>query len=293
MSIDVYNFDSFAKFIREFLETKRKHNRRFSYAVWSRQLGLSSPSILAMIANGSRTPQSELMIILCQYFQFNLNQTKYAEAIVALDRANTKNEREFYKNRLQELRPLRSNRCLDKSEFDLIAHWYSVAIYECASLKEFECSTEWVYKAFDKQLEKHLIDATIERLLKLGLWKRQTDGRVVKGDVGFLFSDPLPNDTLRSYQFQLVTMAAAAIDQMEYSKRIVMSQTIAVEASKIPSVRQLMDEFIDRVNSLCCSQEGDQVYHLSTQFFPLTQLDSRPNKPDKTHAQKSQKDGAS
>ena len=52
----VFAFSDFREYLKSYAEARRSGNRKWSYGMWARHLGLSGTASLTMVLNGQRLP---------------------------------------------------------------------------------------------------------------------------------------------------------------------------------------------------------------------------------------------
>lgn len=85
---DVKNYRDYKQYLKDVYAAKIEINPRFSFAVWAKSIGISSPSLLSMVINGTRHPSKKLAQKLSIYLNHTPEQTHHFQGIIDLHKAS-------------------------------------------------------------------------------------------------------------------------------------------------------------------------------------------------------------
>lgn len=255
------NFKSFLQ--NEFIDRCRK-NGSYSLRSFARTLKVS-PAALSEMINGKRpiTPKTKAKIaLLLRLSPEQLNQIDGA--------------------------PFRTKPALQYDQmtvdsFALIADWYHFAIMELLALKNFKEDIRWI----SHTLSITPTEATIalERLLRLGLLKRDSKGKLKDGTSGFTTSlnKGQTSEAAQRFQKQALQKAIDAIGQVPLEYRDNTSMTFAINTEDLDKARQKIEAFRREMNAFFqLAASFDEVYQLSVALFPLSRAASENKKIKKS-----------
>lgn len=268
---NVYDHSSFSGFLSAYIKQRKNLDKAFSFRNLSRRMGLTSPSTLAMVASGKRTPSVKLLHRFAEAVRLSRKEVEYAEALLSLQRASNERERDLYTERLRQLRPGGDMVVISLDQFEFIANWYHVAILEMASLADFKADAEWISIRLGGLVTPRQVTQAVERLLRLNLLKREADGSLTKTSTGFKSPSGIPNDAVRKFHREMLGLATKALDGQPVDERSFYGQTMTIAKDQLPEARKLFQDFLERMRSLMPKEGGDETYHLGLQFFRLTQ----------------------
>lgn len=234
----------------ELLERYRK-NPRYSLRAYARSLSVE-PSALSKILRGKRR--------ISPLMQYRLGLKMKLSA-----------------HELKELASRESSEAmlfddLPADAFEAIADWYHCAILELTRVKGFRSDSRWIARALEISVPE--ANVAIERLERLGMIKRDTDGSIKPTKVNNSIADTsYLTEAARRFQTQVLVKALEAMEQVEQGKRENSGMTMAIDVSKLPDVERIIRRFR---RSLCKFLEGgerkDEVYQLVVALYPLSRV---------------------
>lgn len=157
---------------------------------------------------------------------------------------------------------------IESDSFALISEWYHFAILDLMTLRGFKSDVEWI--ATTLSIKKIEAQTAIERLQRLGLirWNKKklekTTGNLSN------YTEGVTSGAHKRYQRTVVAKALDAIDNVDQDVKDITSITIAGNAKKIAEAKELIKEFRRSICTLMEDGNGDHVFHLAIQLYPVT-----------------------
>ena len=252
----------FRKILRQSLTAKMKLNPSYSLRSFAKNLGVA-PSTLSMVMSG-RCPVT-LKFIDKVATKLKLTEDQVIDLQLDLIKSNQK-----IKNDLGQYS------FIESETFEAIKDWYHYAILNLIRTKDFKPEARWVAKRLGLTLGE--VQTALEHLKHAGLLK------IEKGEWIDLTSKKTTHTDNRKYseakkehQRQVFSLAREAIDKVDFQKRNHTGVTISFNLNQIEEAKnfisQFREAFLNRFD--CVKQNGDEVYHLSVGFFPMTGLDKK------------------
>ena len=252
----------FRKILRQSLTAKMKLNPSYSLRSFAKNLGVA-PSTLSMVMSG-RCPVT-LKFIDKVATKLKLTEDQVIDLQLDLIKSNQK-----IKNDLGQYS------FIESETFEAIKDWYHYAILNFIRTKDFKPEARWVAKRLGLTLGE--VQTALEHLKHAGLLK------IEKGEWIDLTSKKTTHTDNRKYseakkehQRQVFSLAREAIDKVDFQKRNHTGVTISFNLNQIEEAKnfisQFREAFLNRFD--CVKQNGDEVYHLSVGFFPMTGLDKK------------------
>lgn len=160
--------------------------------------------------------------------------------------------------------------------FRVISDWYHYAILELTLTKDFQSDARWISKHLGISVMETKM--AIERLLAIGLLENN-DGRLTKTDRMISTGDTSKTTPAHiKNQMQILDKAKYSLENDPIGERSMTGMTMAVEESKLPLAKKLIDEFMDSLCSFLESGTRERVYQLSVCLYPLQKkIESRNN----------------
>ena len=153
--------------------------------------------------------------------------------------------------------------------FRTISDWYHIALLQLTELKEFNLSPSSASKKLSITIAE--ADAAIDRLLRLGLLRKNQDGRYIKTSSRLLVQAKVPSDTVKKFHTQILNKAISAVATQRPEFRKGRSELIPLNPEILEEAELILDRAYEEIIALAGkSRTKTTVYALSSQFFNLT-----------------------
>ncbi len=241
-------------------------NSRFSLRGFARLLGLS-PATLSGVLNQKRTLSMKAAMAIAQKLEWDPKKSEY-----------------FYQKVAQELGGYRTvakqsqdNLILKYGEislddFNVISDWYHFAILEMTFISHFKSEPKWIAKKLG--ITVHEATDAIDRLKRLGLLIA-SEGKLKKSNKNLATPADHASRAIRKRHKQILDRAKEVLDQVELSERDFTSITMAIDPKKIELAKEKIKKFRRELSAFLEKGNPREVYELSIQLFPLTNLRSK------------------
>lgn len=233
------------------LSARRSRNPQYSLRAFARDLGIGLGSISEVMTGKRGLSPKNLMKVL-QNLQLTPEQKN-----------NLLNE-----NKAKPT-PQDEHQLLLEDQFKLIADWYYIAILNLAKLKTNKASTAWICNRLN--IEPHMATEALERLQRLGLLKIEKN-KLIRTSNPLTTSRDLPSTAIRKHHSQNLILAEKALHNVPVDLREVGSVTMPVNLKNLTKVKELLLKTRKKVADLLEDTQATEVYTLSFQLFPLTEV---------------------
>lgn len=267
----VFEHRSYRTFLKELLVERRKVNPSYSLRAMALNLGFSS-SQLSEALNG----KANFSIVSLRKIAKKLKLSKVeSDYLCLLGQLESETDSELRENIVKELTRLNPVRIpmqdLTIDQYKQISDWHHSAILELVYLDDFKFTPEKVAKKIG--ISKAEAELAIERLLRLELLSVSSDGTYHRQSGALQMRAEEKNAAMRKFYRQMFEKASAALDEQTPTQRWSGYETLPVAEEAMPEIRAACDRFFDEVLSIASRYEKkDQVYHLMTHFFSLTNM---------------------
>jgi uncharacterized protein (TIGR02147 family) len=258
-------------------EQKKLRNQQFSLRAFARDLEINSGT-LSRILKGERIPSMnlgrQLVISLkldeseCDLFLNSLAQAKWNNSPERISQ-DLRNYGQSGGGVVQEGERRKSISVykIELEKFKFLADWIHYALMELTYVRGFVNDITWMANKLGRT-EKDT-SAALERLLELGLveWK---NSRLIKTSERVTTSNKAETSVyLKMMQKDLLDHASKGLDEVDISKRIASSMTMAIDPKNIEKARGLFSSFLADMCNLLEEGEPEEVYHLLLNLSPV------------------------
>ncbi|MES2769587.1 MAG: TIGR02147 family protein [Bdellovibrionota bacterium] len=240
----------FKIWLQEEFTRRCRVNSRYSLRAFAKSLALDPSTVSQMLSGKRKVSQSMLEKI----------ESKIGMAFV------------FDSENLQQSMGKKYS-LLSKDLFAAISDWYHFAILDLTLLKNFDSNPSWIAQQLGISVTE--VSIAIDRLKRLELLAEQ-DSKLVKTQMSF--SNYKEGDTSaahKEYQRQIVEKSLHAIDGCPQDLKDITSMTIAGNSKKLIEVKDVIKKFRRELAAFMEDGDGDAVFHLAVQLYPVTSLEKR------------------
>lgn len=230
--------------LQEELSRRIRGNERYSVRAFAKYLELDSSS-LSQILSGKRFLSERKMKEIC---------SKIGIVAPGVSRSDSADYN-----------------LLKLDSFSVISDWYHFAILDLTLLKTFKNDVKWIAQKLSIQPFEAL--TAIERLKRLGMLIEEK-GRLTKGQ-GFYtnYSEGVTSAALKEYQRQVIKKALHSVDNCPQDRKDITSMTIAVNSKRLKEAKEKIKIFRRDLCAFLEEGEGDSVFHLALQLYPVTDIE--------------------
>jgi len=287
--LDIYNYTSASRFLKDCWHEKNKKNPSFSLRAWARNLGFKSHSPLHLMLAGKRSIPKKYVPAFVEYFDFSSKEEIYFESLIELERAGDPAKKEFYLKRLRGLSPRPPVRMVEVEHFTCLRDPLHIIIMEMTALKGFKPEPKWIQSRVSYKVSLNDIEEAIDRLIGLGLLKENADGSLARTHAHITNRADIADRAVQEYHGNVSKLAAESVFAQALSEREYNAYSLNIKKSRMPRAKEMIREFVKRFirEVEAAPSEGEETYHLNVQFFGLT---GTKNKLQKIKHNKSQKE---
>jgi transcriptional regulator with XRE-family HTH domain len=244
------------KLLHEYLEGQKKINPRFSLRSFARLMSMS-PSQLSSLMSGKKELTKKLASKIIEHLSLDTDTSmKILKGLVPNSNLASID--------LPELKVLTS------SEIAAISEWYYYAILGLANLEYNRANPEWVAEKLS--LDVRICQEALSKLTEMGIIKVEEDGRFIQIVRNLTSSTDVPSAVIRNAHIQNLQLAINKIEKTPVNLREYSSITMSVDVNRIPQVKKMINEFKQNVCVEFNKGPATEVYTLSIQLFPLTNV---------------------
>lgn len=252
--------DSVSILTQEYL-TRLKRNSRYSIRAYSQALGISSGALSQILSR--RRPLTEKQALKMLPY-LNL-EPKQAQQFID----NFQNRSNRKKNQYDKFKTLKED------EFSLIAEWYHYAILNLMDTRNFRSDERWVAERLS--ISTIEVQEAFLRLERLGFIKRQDDQWKTSG-VSITTTHDIPVNLLKRAHEKAIEQARESIWQVDVNLRDITTISMAMNKKKLALAKKMIKKFRRELCQLVEDKNGDEVYSLNIQLFPLTKISKKEKK---------------
>ncbi|HRO66472.1 MAG TPA: TIGR02147 family protein, partial [Pseudobdellovibrionaceae bacterium] len=110
----------------------------------------------------------------------------------------------------------------------------------------------------------------VESLQALGLLHESADGKVKAGGVAVSTTEDIPDESIRKFHRDSLTLSQAALKTLPQQRREFTSVTFSSTQDKLELAKKEIRKFREHLSNKLSTPVRDEVYQLQICFYPLT-----------------------
>lgn len=273
-SISIFDYTDYRVYLKDFYNFKKQHARAYSYRVFSRDGGFSSPNILKLVIDGKRNIGTKSLDQFCRALSLSGIKSQYFKLMVAYDQESQSDKKGAILKEMLNMRPLNDQRLLDMEAFEYLSHWLHPVLREVFELDSVNSDPHWIMRRLtgrlkSKELMKSLAFLADHRFIqktegdKLGY---ETLEKVVSS------SDEVKSLAVKNYHKSSLEQARQMIDDLDISEREFGALIVSLPEEAIPELKNKLKEFRRNIHMWALDQaetkKMDAVIQLNFQMYP-------------------------
>jgi uncharacterized protein (TIGR02147 family) len=267
--IDIFKYLDYRKFLADYYRSRKPSG--FSYRVFSRRAGVSSPNYLKLVIQGERNLTASMAVRFAKACNLQDESADYFANLVRFNQAKTLAERDRVYQDLNAFKRYRSCQRLELAHAAYCSNWYMPAIREMAARADFREDPKWIAKQLWPSIKPSQAANALDDLLRIGLLQRNSNGRIFQGTPFVTTGAETEDMHVAQYHRAMMVRAAEAIDSIPASERDISSLTFCFSRNGITELKKRMRLFRQEIIGIAEAEPAPhQVFQLNLQLFPLS-----------------------
>ncbi len=275
---DILSYQDYSLFLNDFVINKKKSDINWSLGVWAKSLGLKSTSSITKVLNKDRSPGKKITESLIHYFEFNDKESMYFQDLISIEKnKNDPNLQSILLKRLVKNGKDNQVMFIDLKTFEVIGSWYHYAVREMSRLKKFKFDFNWISKNLRFSVSEQQVKKAFYNLSKTGLINIQKE-KVVLSSGNLSTCEDVHSFAIQEYHDSMLENAKKCLTEVNVTEREFLSGTLCFKREDMPKAKELLRNFLDEFGSTMDTDQGDEIYQIQMQFFPLSKINKEVSK---------------
>ena len=272
---DVFAYDDYRTFLRDWFARKKERNPRFSYRVLGEKAGFRSPGFFSQVLQGKSNVSLEMAHRLATVAELDRRETEFFETLVQYNQARSLVEEKRHLDRLLELRP-ESLRKLARDRAEFLESRHHIVVWQLLEILEVRDDHTAVAAAIEPSVTESDVASSLALLERLSMARRDADRRWRQIDPVLSVDVEIPRAVTRRFYLGLNKLAGEAHDRFHREERHLSWVTLAISDSKRDEIVAEIRAFRRHLVELARRDDTPHdVHQLLIQLFPLTDTRSR------------------
>lgn len=265
----IIEYEDYRKYIHDFYE-ERKRTGAFTWRDFSTLAGSSSASFLKMVCDGKNGLSKQGVERVANAMALTGNELAYFRALVTFCQSKKEEERKEAYKTMQEIASENKVRVLEGESFKFYESWQYPVLRELAPMMPGAKPLEMAKRCMPS-ITAADVRSSLDFLVKSGFLKRTADDTYELCDKVLKVSSAAIPLAVRSMHKQMADFAKEAMDKVPSEKRDFSGVTIGIDQEGFDEIVAELKELRKKAISIATKKSnGNNVYRLNLQFFPLT-----------------------
>ncbi len=253
------------QYLWEVLARRQKANPSYSLRAFARDLGIQPPTLSAILKKKRSIPRRYIAQFLDRLELSPEKRRLFIESFSASKRGFDPQSVENASPTVETLN--------EELHYQAIAEWEYYAVLSLFETRTFKPQPEWIAQRLN--ISEARAKVVWQHLLQLGLVQETKDQSFEKVNKRFKTTEDIVSLALQKSHEESTQLALAKLRTTPVTERDYSSVTVAVNPKKINEAKSCIRKFRREMEAILEKGEKTEVYQVSVQFFPLTEIFER------------------
>ncbi len=269
----IFDYENYRRFLEDWYFWMKECNDGFSYRAFSQWAGLHSPNHLQLVVQGKRNITKGTLPVFFKILKLNRREQKFFELLVNFNQTKTSGEKARY---LQEISLFvkKYGDGLRHEQYEYLLKWYFPVLRELVTTKDFREDRHALARRIGHGVTPRQVDEAIEKLLALGLLRRDGTKRLVQDAAIISTGQETKESAAYFYHDQMLSLSKTALREQPPDERYIAGITLACRKEDVAEISQMLNDFrkniLDYLERRPVVGKDDEVYQLGLQLFRIT-----------------------
>jgi uncharacterized protein (TIGR02147 family) len=269
----IFEFDNYREFLKERCAELKLIDKKFSWRYFAKVAGFKSHNFIKFVISGKSNLSSISIPKVAKALKLNREETRFFENLVLFNQTNHTEEKQKYARELLGFKRFQEAFPLAESQFSFYNHWYYSPIRELPNLPDFSEDPEWIAQRLVPKITAAEAQKALDALLKLGLLKREPDGKLTQSDTLITTHDEVSSAYVSEFHRQFLDLASKSIDNTSRERREISAVTLGISFESAQKIKEMIQTFRrDLMRIAEEHQTVETVYQVGFQLFPLIKM---------------------
>jgi len=274
---NIYEYLDYRAYLNDFYKDRKANDVRFSFQVWADMAGFKAKDFIFRVMRGASRLSVQSANALAKAMGLSSNESAYFREMVNYNQAKTFEEREKHFAALHRMH----TRFKSKSDasviphdyFELYSEWYHAATRSLINSYGFTDDYAWLAKKVYPAISVPKARKSVALLEKLGLIRKEVDGRYVVTDKDITTGDEVQRGALLCFYLNGMELMKNSLEKLPMDVRNISGLTVGVSQ---PAYEKIVERIkICRKEIAFLAREDkvpDRVYQVNFHLFPLSDV---------------------
>jgi uncharacterized protein (TIGR02147 family) len=277
--INIFEYTDYRKYLEDYYQEKKKQNPKYSYQVIAQKAGFNNRGFVYNIIKGIKSCSKSHCFRLSQALSHTTFEAEYFENMVSFNRAENLKEKNFFFDKLNQIRAATANiskaQIIKQNQYELYATWYHSAIRSLIGMYKFDGDYDWLSKMVFPLITTKQAKQSVDLLLSLGLIYQDENGFFNITEKSITTGNDISGFAISNFHLECTNLAKNAIHNLPRDQRHATGLTLGISRKTYDEICKEIEEFQQRLMMIANQDEkANQVFQINFHFFPFSKSDS-------------------
>ena len=273
---NVYYFEDYRDFLKDRYRQLKMVDSCFSFRVFSKEAGFSSPNYLKLVMDRKRNLSEEGIEKFAKGLRLEKHEAEYFKYLVLHNQCEHPIKKQIYEAKLQYLKELFNLKIIIPELYDYYRDWYHSAIRELIRKGPVVNNPAAIAKKLVPSISVEEARESIQLLEKLNYIEKTEDGylRIVEKTEEL---SPSGSDSPQNkvYYEQMAELAALSVYTQQDLAHDFESITISLPEHRVEEIKERIRALVSLIRQVNSQDPSDAIYQFNVQLFAVTKPASR------------------
>lgn len=270
--LPIFRYTDYRKYLADYYTWRKNGIGGYSYRMFSKQAGLSSPNFLKLVIDGERNLGEATIENFINALQIKGNMAEYFRALVHMNQSKDDTEKDKWLAVMMRLMPEQNRRELHAESHTYLSHWLYPVLREMVALAEFRPDPYWIAGRLHAQASVQDIAECWQFLVQEGFVVANAEGKWQSLDNMIVSSDEVGSLAVRNYHREMLGQAKDALGFVPMEQREFGALTFVLPQDALPELKKKLKEFRRELHLWSVQraqlQNSEAVVQVNFQMYP-------------------------
>lgn len=272
MQPKIYDYLNYRVFLGDYYSYRKDKNHRFSYTVWSREIGFKSRNFIREVIDEKKNLSEASIEKLSLSFKFQAKEKRFFRILVNYNQSQLLASKDELFQQLATLAA--SSRKVWKtlkSQHRFFSEWYHSTIRELLFFPQYqEGDPISIGNALNPSIKPEDVKNSLKLQLELGLISLE-GAKYLPRKKAITTGSDVDSHFIKNYHRQNLQLAERALDEVHYLQRDLANLILPLSHDSMKQMRTELAEFRKKMMSIAdADTQPEAVFHLNFNLFPVT-----------------------
>lgn len=264
---NIFEYDDYRAYLHAYYIYAKKLDRGFSFRVFARRAGFTSPNFLKLVIQGKRNLAPESVEKFTRALRLKKNEAVFFSQLVGLNQAKAPELKNQYARKILNSRASNKFHPLRKEQFEYYSRWYSIPIRELAGLPGFLEDPKWIAGQIISPITPEEAKIAFDNLIKLNLLTRHPSGQITQTEAVVVTDDEVSAFSVGQFHREMLKRAAESISAIPAKEREISAVTLGLSPETAKRVKTILQNMRKRILEIAAQEEmPSRVYEINFRY---------------------------